>query len=140
MRWPDRKIVAAQFLFYTIGGLGAFIAWVLIQLEEETLLLNMAGYYLTYHFRQWTMRLYLWGPIVLVSAFIALVALWFILKRKKLGGYLGIVAVAIGLIVDILVANIMFVHILVGLLIGWVLLSPVVFGWDDLFNVDESES
>lgn len=40
----------------------------------------------------------------------------------------------IGLAVDILVANVMFVHVLVGLLIGWVLLAPLVLGWDDIFE------
>ena len=43
----------------------------------------------------------------------------------------------IGFAVDILVANVMFVHVLVGLLIGWVLLAPLVFGWDDIFELDD---
>jgi hypothetical protein len=134
MRWPNRKIIAAQFLFYTIGGIGAFFAWVLIQMGYETLLHNVVGDYLTYHFLQWTSRLHLWGPIVLFSALLAFAALWLILKTNKIGGYLGIVSVAIGFTVDILVANVMFVHVLVGVLIGWVLLAPLVFGWDDIFE------
>ena len=134
MRWPNSKIVAAQFFFYTLGGIGAFVAWILIQTGNETILHDVAGSYLSYHFLQWTSRLYLWGPIVLISAVLSLAALWLILKTNKVGGYLGIISFLIGFAVDILVANVMFVHFLVGLLIGWVLLAPLVFGWDDLFD------
>ena len=134
MRWPNAKIVAAQFFFYTLGGAGAFIAWIMIQTGNEAVLIDLAGTYLSYHFIQWTSRLYLWGPLVLISAVLALAALLLILRGNKIGGYLGIVAFLIGFAVDILVANVMFVHVLVGLLIGWVLLAPLVFGWDDIFE------
>ena len=134
MRWPNSKIVAAQFFFYTLGGIGAFVAWILIQTGNETILHDGAGSYLSYHFLQWTSRLYLWGPIVLISAVLSLAALWSILKSNKIGGYLGIISYLIGFTVDILVANVMFVHVLVGLLIGWVLLAPLIIGWDDLFS------
>ena len=134
MRWPNSKIVAAQFFFYSIGGIVAFVAWVIIQTGNETLLYDVVGNYLSYHFLQWTSRLYLWGPLVLISAVFALIALWLILKSNKFGGYLGLLSFLIGFVVDILVANVMFVHVLVGLLIGWVLLSPLLFGWDDIFE------
>ena len=137
MRWPNSKIIAVQFFFYTLGGIGAFVAWIMIQTGNETLLHDVAGSYLAYHFLQCTSRLYLWGPIVLISAVLSLAALWLILKTNKVGGYLGIISFLIGFTVDILVANVMFVHVLVGLLIGWVLLAPLVFGWDDLFNQAE---
>ena len=81
--------------------------------------------------------MYLWGPLVLISAALSFVALWLILRANKIGGYLGIVSFLIGFVVDILVANVMFVHVLVGLLIGWVLLAPLVFGWDDIFEQDD---
>lgn len=136
MRWSSAKFVAAQFFFYTLGGAFAFIAWVMIQTGREALLNDVAGDYLSYHFVQWTARLYLWGPLVLISAALSFVALWLILRANKIGGYLGIVSFLIGFAVDILVANVMFVHVLVGLLIGWVLLAPLVFGWDDIFEQD----
>ncbi len=134
MRWPNAKIVSVQFIFYTIGGVGAFVAWVMIQTGHENLLHDVAGSYLAYHFDQWTARLFFWGPIVLISAFLALVASWLILKKDKTGGYLGIISFLIGFTVDILVANVMFVHVLVGVLIGWVLLAPLVLGWDEVFG------
>ncbi|MGY5864680.1 MAG: hypothetical protein RTV41_08740 [Candidatus Thorarchaeota archaeon] len=137
MRWPNSKIVAAQFFFYTLGGIGAFVAWVIIQTGNETLLHDVMGTYLSYHFLQWTSRLYLWGPFILISAAFALIALWLILRANKIGGYLGIISFLIGFAVDILVANIMFVHVLVGLLIGWVLLAPLLFGWNDIFEQEE---
>jgi hypothetical protein len=137
MKWPTAKLVAAQFFFYAVGGVFAFTAWVMIQTGYETLLNDVAGDYLSYHFVQWTSRLYLWGPLVLISAVLSFVGLWLILKANKIGGYLGIVSFLIGFVVDILVANIMFVHILVGLLIGWVLLAPLVFGWEDIFEIEE---
>ncbi len=137
MKWPNAKIVAAQFFFYTLGGAGAFIAWIMIQTGNEALLIDVAGNYLSYHFIQWTSRLYLWGPLVLISAVLALAAVWLILGGNKIGGYLGIVSFLIGLVVDILVANVMFVHVLVGLLIGWVLLAPLIFGWDDIFEQED---
>jgi len=140
MRWPNSKIVAAQFFFYALCGIGAFVAWVLVQTGNETLLHDVVGNYLSYHILQWTSRLYLWGPIVLSSAGIALIALWLILKANKIGGYLGIISFLIGFVVDILVANVMFVHVLVGLLIGWVLIAPLVLGWDDIFEQEESAS
>ena len=134
MVWPNAKIVAAQFFFYTLGGAGAFIAWIMIQTGNEAVLIDLAGTYLSYHSIQWTLRLYLWGPLVLISAVLALAALLLILRGNKIGGYLGIIAFLIGFAVDILVANVMFVHVLVGILIGWVLLAPLVFGWDDIFE------
>ena len=113
------------------------MAWVIIQTGNEALLHDVVGNYLSYHFLQWTSRLYLWGPLVLISAAVALIALWLILKANKIGGYLGIISFLIGFVVDILVANIMFVHVLVGLLIGWVLLAPLIFGWDDIFQQED---
>jgi len=47
------------------------------------------------------------------------------------------VSFLIGLAADILVANVMFVHVHVGLLIGWVLLAPLVLGGDDIFEQDD---
>lgn len=137
MKWPNAKIVAAQFFFYTLGGVFAFIAWVLILTGSEALLNDVVGDYLSFHFVRWTSRLFCWGPLVLISAILAFAALWLILRANKIGGYLGIVAFLIGFAIDILVANIMFVHVLVGLLIGWVLLAPLVFGWDDIFEQDD---
>ncbi|MFW9788812.1 MAG: hypothetical protein ACFFE2_14635 [Candidatus Thorarchaeota archaeon] len=137
MKWPNAKIVSAQFLFYTVGGIGAFIAWGMIQTGNEVLLEDIAGNYLTYHFLQWTSRLYFWGPLVLVSAVLAMATAWLIFQRNKIGSYLGILAVLIGFAVDILVANVMFVHVLVGILIGWVLLAPLVFGGDDIFESNQ---
>ena len=137
MRWPNSKIVAAQFFFYALGGVGAFVAWVMIQTGNEVLLNDVAGNYLSYHFAQWTARLYLWGPLVLISVVFAFLALWLILRANKIGGCLGVVSFLIGFAVDILVANVMFVHVLVGLLIGWVLLAPLIFGWDDIFQQED---
>ena len=109
----------------------------MIQTGFETLLNDIAGSYLSYHFLQWTLRLYIWGPLVLISAVLSFAALWLILRANKVGGYLGIISFLIGFAVDILVANVMFVHVLVGLLIGWVLLSPLLFGWDDIFEQED---
>ena len=136
MKWPSAKLVSVQFLFYAIGGVGAFIAWVMIQTGYDTLLHEFAGSYLSFHFTQWTSRLYLWGPLVLTSALLAFVATWLILRANKLGGYLGVVSFLIGFTVDVLVANVIFVHVLVGLLIGWVLMAPLLLGWDEIFEID----
>jgi hypothetical protein len=137
MRWSSPKLVAVQFFFYTLGGIGAFAGWVMIQTGNEDLLNDVVGDYLSYHFMQWTSRLYLWGPLVLISAALAFIALYLILERNKTGGYLGIVSFIIGFAVDILVANVMFVHVLVGLLIGWVLLAPLLLGWNDIFEGED---
>ena len=134
MRWSTKKLVAIQFILYTLGGVVAFIAWTMILNGNSTLLNATIGDYLTGHFIRWTSRLFLWGPIVLASGLIALVSAWLILNGEKIGGYLGILVFLIGFTVNILVANVMFVHILLGLLIGWVLLAPLVFGWNDIFT------
>jgi hypothetical protein len=60
-----------------------------------------------------------------------------ILRVNKIGGHLSIVLFLIGLAVDILVANVMLVYIQVGLLIGWVILAPLIFGGDDIFEQDD---
>ncbi|MGY5876395.1 MAG: hypothetical protein RTU30_11670 [Candidatus Thorarchaeota archaeon] len=134
MRWSTRKLVAIQFTFYTLGGVAAFVAWIMILNGNSAILYATIGDYITGHFMRWTSRLFLWGPIVLASGLIALISAWLILKREKIGGYLGVVAFLIGFTVDILVANVMFVHILLGLLIGWVLLAPLAFVWNDIFT------
>ena len=46
---------------------------------------------------------------------------------------------AIAFAVDVFVANVIFVHVLIGLLIGWVLLVPLLAGWDDLFENEEQQ-
>ncbi|MFW9965084.1 MAG: hypothetical protein ACFFCX_16050 [Candidatus Sifarchaeia archaeon] len=106
----------------------------MIQTGHEELLHDIVGNYLFYHFQQWTLRLFFWGLLVLISAALVFIAVILILKANKIGGYLGIISVLIGFAVDILVANVIFVHVLVGALIGWVLLSPLVICWDDIFN------
>lgn len=136
MKWASAKLVAAQFLFYSLGGVCAFIAWVMLQMGYEARLDEIAGSYLSYHFVQWTSRLYIWGPLVLISSILAFAAIFLILRRNSIGGYLGIISFLIGFVVDILVANVMFVHVLVGLLIGWVLLAPLILGWEEIFEME----
>ncbi|UCE09165.1 MAG: hypothetical protein JSW61_09295 [Candidatus Thorarchaeota archaeon] len=134
MTWPTPKLIAAQFLFYALGGVAAFFAWIMILTNSEALLNAIVGDYLAWHFTRWTLRLFFWGPLILLSAVLAFASSWLIMKSNRIGGYLGILAFLIGFVIDILVANIMFVHVLIGLLIGWVLLSPLTFGWDSIFG------
>ena len=134
MKWPTDKLVAAQFSFYTVGSIAAFFSWFLVLTDSIPLLQTVAGDYLTGHFTRWTTRYFFWGPVVLSSGFLAFAAAWLILRSEKVGGYLGITAFLIGFAVDIFVANVMFVHVFAGLLIGYILLSPLVFSWDDLFS------
>ncbi|MBY8997866.1 MAG: hypothetical protein KGD60_09045 [Candidatus Thorarchaeota archaeon] len=60
-----------------------------------------------------------------------------LLRANKIGGYLGIISFLIGFALDILVANVMFVHVQVGMLIGWVLLAPLIFDWYEIFEQKE---
>jgi hypothetical protein len=134
MKWPTDKLVAAQFFFYTIGSIAAFFSWFLVLTDGVPLLQAVAGDYLTGHFTRWTTRFFFWGPAVLSSGLLALASAYLILQERKIGGFLGIAAFLIGYAVDIIVANVMFVHVFAGLLIGWILLSPLLVGWDEIFS------
>jgi hypothetical protein len=60
MKWPSAKLVAAQFFFYSLGGVFAFMAWMMLLTGSEALLNDVVGDYLSYHFVQWTSRLTFW--------------------------------------------------------------------------------
>jgi O-antigen ligase len=139
MKYPNRKIVAFQFSVYTMGAAAAFISWILTIFDHTDLLYSIAGEYLTGHFIRWTRRLFLWGPIILTSGLTAAVAALLVLNGRATGGYLAVASFAIGFAVDVFVANVIFVHVLIGLLIGWVLLVPLLAGWDDLFENEEQQ-
>ena len=134
MSWPSRRVVTGQFLIYFIGGLAAFVAWIFVGFNQTALLELLAGSYLSDHFVRWTSELSLWGPLILVSSILALASAILIHRANRIGGYLGVISFGIGFAVDVLLAKTLFVHLAAGALIGWILLVPLLTGWDELFE------
>ena len=62
-------------------------------------------------------------------AFLSLVSAFLLWRSKRLGAYLGTTSFMIGFVTNLVVARNLFVHALLGTLLGWILLVPMAIGW-----------
>ena len=126
------RLVVIQFAVYAILGLLGFVAWVMAFSNSLSTLEVICGRYLKGHFARWTAKFPSWGILILISATLSFGAAWLLHKSQKKGGYLGIISFLIGFVTNIIVARNIFVHSLIGILIGWTLLAPLIAMWEDL--------
>ena len=126
------RLVVIQFAVYGILGLLGFVAWAMAFSSSLSTLEVIVGRYLKGHFARWTTQFPSWGVPILISATLSFGAAWLLQKSRKNGGYLGITSFLIGFVTNILVARNALVHSLIGILIGWTLLVPLVVMWKDL--------
>jgi|GEM_PF-2193507 len=126
------RLVVLQFMVYAVLGLLGFVAWAMAFTGSLSTLEVVVGDYLRGHFARWTAQFPSWGVLILTSAALSLGAAWLLQKLRKEGAYLGIISFSIGFVTNILFAQNILVHSLVGILIGWTLLAPLIILWKNL--------
>lgn len=126
------RLVIVQFSVFAILGVIAFVAWVMAFTHNTSMLRAIVGEYMGGHFVRWTTRFPLWGVLMLVSGVLSLVAIRLLWKSRKEGLYIGLVSFSIAFITNIVFAQNILVHTLIGLFIGWTLLAPLTLLWKNL--------
>ncbi len=126
------RLVVLQFAVYMVLASVAFFAWAMAFSDSLSVLEVVFGRYLSGHLVRWTVRLPLWGVFMLISAVLAFGAAWFLRKLRREGIYLGVGSFLIAFAANIFFAQNVVVHVLVGAVIGWVLLAPLVVVWKNL--------
>ena len=119
-------------MVYAVLGVLGFVAWTMAFTGSLSTLEVMVGDYLRGHFARWTAQLPSWGVLILTSAALSFSAAWLLQKLRKEGVYLGIISFSIGFVTNILCAQNILVHSLIGILIGWTLLAPLIILWKNL--------
>lgn len=126
------RLVVIQFAVYAVLGVLGFVAWVMAFNSNLSALEVVVGEYLKGHLARWTDQFPLWGLLILASAALSFCAAWLLLRSRREGGYIGVVSFLIGFVTNILFAQNLLVHSLVGILIGWTLLAPLAVAWKNL--------
>lgn len=126
MRDAVVNLSTLQFALYAVLCFLAFAAW------TELVVPSFVNGYVNAHLQRWTVKLPVWGPIILAAGLLSLTATYFLSRSKRLGGYLGMASFLIGLGVNVYVARNLMVHCLIGALIGWILLVPLFISWGSL--------
>ncbi len=126
------RLVVIQFAVYTVLSMLGFVAWTMVFTKNLPTLEGIVGEYIRGHLVRWTAQLPLWGILILISAALSLGATYLLWSSRREGGYIGIISFSIGFITNILFAQNILVHSLVGALIGWTLLAPLAATWKNL--------
>jgi hypothetical protein len=132
MRTTIVKLVVLQFALFSVACILAFIAWAITLVGGSSLLKMIVGEYIGGHIVRWTIQLPLWGPLLLVSSVLSIMAVWYLQSARKEGGYLSIISFVIAFVTNLLFARNLLVHWTIGCSIGWTLIAPLVIGWGDL--------
>lgn len=126
------KLAVIQFGGYTVLAILGFAAWMIVFTGKSSILEAIVGAYVHGHITRWTAKLPLWGILMLASGGFSLGAVCLLRNSRREGAYLGFVSFSIGLVTNILFAQNVLLHTLLGILIGWTLLSPIAMAWDNL--------
>jgi hypothetical protein len=132
------RLVVLQFAIYTIIGVLGFISWSLAFTNNISILEEIIGEYIHGHIIRWTRQLPSWGILILIGAILSFFAAYLLWRGRREGAYLGIVSFCIGFATNILFAQNILVHALVGVLIGWTLLAPLSILWKYLKPQNET--
>jgi hypothetical protein len=119
-------LVVFQFVVYSFLSVVAFIAWAMAFTQNLSMVKLIVGQYIRGHLVRWTTQFPLWGVFMLISGVLSLVAVWSPWHSRREGAYIGIVSFSTGFITNIIFAQNILVHTLIGALIGWTLLAPLV--------------
>lgn len=129
---PLNRLVVVQFVIYGILGFFGFAAWAMAFSKNLSNLEIIVGEYFRGHLVRWTAKLPLWGIFMLLSAVLSFCTAWLLNKSRREGVYLGVTSFLIGFMTNILFARNILVHSLIGVLIGWTLLTPLAVLWRSL--------
>jgi hypothetical protein len=126
---PIVKLAAIQFVLYSAALSAAALGWLLAISDNHGLLATILGQYLADHVIRWTAEVPLWGFMSGVAGLLGFFAAWALWRTRPMGVGFGVASYIAGFAIDLAVARTLFVHSAAGLLVGWMLLSPLVFGW-----------
>ena len=122
---PLLGLVIFQFIVLGMIGITGFIGWWMALTFE----LVAPGYlnYIADHFEHWTDKFVWWGVLSLCVGIISFAGAIFIRKNNALGAGLGLFALLLGFITNMLVARNPPAHIAVGIIVGWGIVLPTIF-------------
>ncbi|MFX1505058.1 MAG: hypothetical protein ACFFDC_02985 [Promethearchaeota archaeon] len=122
---PMESLVIFQFIFLGIIGVAGFMGWILALAFE----LTAPGYldYITDHLEHWTIKVSWWGVLSLCVGIISFAGAIFLRKNELVGAGLGLFALILGFITNMLVARNPPAHIAVGVIFGWIIVIPTIF-------------
>jgi len=126
------KLVVIQFTVYTVFGMLGFVAWALAFSNNASVIEIIVGEYIRGHLIRWTRQFPFWGILILISAILSFCATWLLQGSRRMGGCLGTISFSIGFVTNIICAQNILVHSLIGFIIGWTLLAPLIVTWKDL--------
>ncbi|MFX0205271.1 MAG: hypothetical protein ACFFDT_04750 [Candidatus Hodarchaeota archaeon] len=122
---PMQSLVIFQFIVLGIIGIAGFVGWILALTFE----LTAPGYlnYITDHLEHWSVKFYWWGVLSLCVGIISFAGAIFLGKNDHFGAGLGLFALVLGFITNMLVARNPPAHIAVGVIVGWTIVIPTIF-------------
>ncbi|RLI41655.1 hypothetical protein DRO59_06380 [Candidatus Bathyarchaeota archaeon] len=126
------KLVIIQFAVYSAVCVLGFALWAIVFSGNLWVVEELVGEYIRGHLVRWTTKLPSWGIFVLISGVLFMSAVRFLRQHRMEGAYLGITSFLIGFLTNLLFARNLLVHGILGCLIGWTLLAPLILLWEHL--------
>ncbi|MHA2202435.1 MAG: hypothetical protein ACW991_01985 [Candidatus Hodarchaeales archaeon] len=122
---PLLSLVVFQFIVLGIIGLTGFIGWGMALNFE----LSAPGYlsYIADHLEHWTVKFSWWGVLSLCVGLISFASAILIRKNDLAGAGIGLFAFLLGFMTNMLVARNPPAHIAVGVIVGWIIITPTIF-------------
>ena len=122
---PMLGLVVFHFIALGILGIAGFVGWWL----ALTFQLTAPGYlnYIADHLEHWTVKFSWWGVLSLCVGLISFAGAILIPKNDVVGAGLGLFALLLGFITNMLIGRNPAAHIAVGLIVGWIIVIPTVF-------------
>lgn len=126
------RLVVLQFSVYSVLGILGFLAWLLAFTDNLAILGVLVGGYVRGHLVRWTAQFPSWGAFILLSGAFSLAAAWSLWRMRKEGLCFAVLSFSVGFLTNMVFAQNLIVHSLLGILIGWILLAPLSVAWKSL--------
>jgi hypothetical protein len=122
---PMLGFIVFQFIVLGIIGIIGFMGWWMALTFE----FSAPGYlnYIADHLEHWTIKFSWWGVLSLCVGIISFAGAILIIKNDIFGAGLGLFALLLGFITNMLVGRNPAAHIAVGIIVGWIIVIPTVF-------------
>jgi len=122
---PMLGLVIFQFIILGILGIAGFLGWWM----ALTFQLSAPGYlnYIADHLEHWTVKVSWWGVLSLFVGIISFAGAILIPKNDVVGAGLGLFALLLGFVTNMLIGRNPAAHIAVGVIVGWIIVIPTVF-------------
>ncbi len=125
------RLVVLQFSVYSVLGILGFLAWLLAFTDNLAILGVLVGGYVRGHLVRWTAKFPFWGAFILLSGAFRLLPHGLYGECGKRAGF-AVLSFSVGFLTNMVFAQNLIVHSLLGILIGWTLLAPLSVTWKSL--------